>query len=123
MSKWQGDELRVSAAVNRLRQADSLATEPEDDDDDDLEEDLDQDLGRRRRRRSPSLLGPEREQVLGERFRNIVSQFRSRARRAKQSMQRPPSPESLTDVEEDLAHGGGQGQVGTAYEPCFEEAR
>ncbi len=119
----QGDELRVSAAVNRLRQGDSLATEPEDDDDDDLEEDLDQGLGRRRRRRSPSLLGPEREQVLGERFRNIVSQFRSRARRAKQSMQRPPSPESLTDVEEDLAHGGGQGQVGTAYEPCFEEAR
>ncbi len=115
----------MSAAVNRLRQADSLATEAEDDDDDDLGEDPDQDLGRRRRRRrrSPSLLGPEREQVLGERFRNIVSQFRSRARRAKQSMQRPPSPESLTDVEEDLAHGGGQGQVGTAYEPCFEEAR
>ncbi len=49
-------------------------------------------------------------QVLGEKIREIVSQFRGRANQAKLRLQHPPSPESLTDVEEDIVtKGGGDG--------------
>jgi len=46
-------------------------------------------------------IGPEREQVLGERLRAIVGQFRARASKARAALRRPPSPDSLSDTGED----------------------
>ena len=42
---------------------------------------------------STSIMGAEREQVLGERMRSIVSSFRSRATSVRNRLEKPPSPD------------------------------
>ena len=42
---------------------------------------------------SVSILGAEREQVLGERMRSIVSHFRTRATSVRHRLEQPPSPD------------------------------
>ena len=42
---------------------------------------------------SVSVVGAEREQVLGERMRSIVSHFRTRATSVRNRLEQPPSPE------------------------------
>ena len=40
-----------------------------------------------------SIMGPEREQILGEKMRAIVDRFRSRATRVRKRLEEPPSPD------------------------------
>ena len=42
---------------------------------------------------SVSIVGAEREQVLGERMRSIVSHFRTRATSVRNRLEQPPSPD------------------------------
>ena len=42
---------------------------------------------------SISMIGAEREQVLGERMRSIVTSFRSRVTSVKNRLEQPPSPD------------------------------
>ena len=47
------------------------------------------------------MIGPEKEQVLGEKIREIVTQFRSRATNVKMRLEHPPTPESAASDEDD----------------------
>ena len=42
---------------------------------------------------SASIMGAEREQVLGERMRSIVTSFRTRVTSVKNRLEQPPSPD------------------------------
>ena len=42
---------------------------------------------------SVSIMGAEREQVLGERMRSIVTSFRTRVTSVKNRLEQPPSPD------------------------------
>ena len=42
---------------------------------------------------SVSIMGAEREQVLGEKMRSIVSSFRTRVTSVKHRLEQPPSPD------------------------------
>ena len=61
-----------------------------------------------------SIIGPEKEQVLGERMRNIVTQFRSRADKLKRRLQHPPTPDEsvVTAVAINMDNGNNNGGGG-----------